>query len=79
MVAPKVYDLVGLGDVLSLDNWNTLLNKDEQLCLIALLPNSISEGRATITLSGRQSHHPLPFNHLVATNMEVRVWWYKDG
>ncbi|XP_062230585.1 uncharacterized protein LOC133928326 [Phragmites australis] len=55
----ELYDLSGLGDVLSLDAWNSLLNEDERLRLAALMPDMDQEtfSRTLVELLAGENFH----------------------
>ncbi|XP_066360621.1 uncharacterized protein [Miscanthus floridulus] len=82
----ELYDLAGLGDVLSLDAWNTLLSEDERLRLTALLPDMDQETFACTLvelLAGQNFHFGSPlaalFERLKGGLCDPRVNLYRRG
>jgi nuclear factor related to kappa-B-binding protein len=82
----ELYDLDGLGDVLSLVAWNTLLSEDERLRLAAFLPDMDQEtfARTLVELfAGRNFHFGSPlaafFKRLKGGLCDPRVNLYRRG
>ncbi|KAG8084522.1 hypothetical protein GUJ93_ZPchr0010g10163 [Zizania palustris] len=82
----ELYDLAGLGDVLSLDTWNSLLSEEERLRLAALLPDMDQEtfARTLVELLRGGSFHfgsPLAalFDRLKGGLCDPRIAMYRRG
>ncbi|KAL6624853.1 hypothetical protein ACP70R_032174 [Stipagrostis hirtigluma subsp. patula] len=82
----ELYDLAGLGDVLSLDTWNSLLSEEERLRLAALLPDMDQEtfARTLVELLAGENFHfgsPLAalFDSLKGGLCDPRIVLYRRG
>ncbi|XP_059315167.1 uncharacterized protein LOC132065681 [Lycium ferocissimum] len=82
----ELYDLSGLGDVLSLDVWNELLSEEERFNLVQYLPDMDQETfMRTLKdlLAGTNMHFGSPldklFNLLKGGLCEPRVALYRQG
>lgn len=82
----ELYDLAGLGDVLSLDAWNTLLSEEERQRLAALLPDMDQETFARTLaelLRGDNFHFGSPlaalFDRLKGGLCDPRIALYRRG
>ncbi|KAL6864709.1 hypothetical protein ACP4OV_015860 [Aristida adscensionis] len=82
----ELYDLAGLGDVLSLDAWNTLLTEEERLRLATFLPDMDQEtfARTLVELLAGQNFHfgsPLAalFDSLKGGLCDPRIVLYRNG
>ncbi|KAL5202423.1 hypothetical protein ABZP36_013375 [Zizania latifolia] len=82
----ELCDLAGLGDVLSLDTWNSLLSEEERLRLAALLPDMDQETFARTLvelLRGDNFHFGIPlaavFHRLKGGLCDPRIALYRRG